>query len=50
MQKNIDKSTREDIIAGTERNGTERNGTERNGTERNGNLRSNVAFRLNTRT
>ena len=34
MQKNIDKSTSEDIIAGTERNGTERNGTERNGTER----------------
>ena len=31
MQKNIDKSTSEDIIAGTERNGTERNGTERNG-------------------
>ena len=29
MQKNIDKSTSEDIIAGTERNGTERNGTER---------------------
>ena len=28
MQKNIDKSTSEDIIAGTERNGTERNGTE----------------------